>query len=109
MGICLCVCASVYGERNVCMCREQGECVERETWCESACDCVCGVTVLCVLMYMCGETGKCVGRLDCVWRRVMFMCLQEGCGVWRGRHSCMVVRLYREGAVYGGSVWKVNE
>jgi len=28
VSVCVCVCAYVYGERKVCMCREQGECVE---------------------------------------------------------------------------------
>lgn len=64
---------------------------------------------LCECLHALVERLVCVERLDCVWRTVMFMCLQEGCGVWRGRHSCMVVHLYREGAVYGGSVWKVSE
>ena len=61
------------------------------------------MTVLCVLMYMYGETGLCLEESH------VCMCLQEGCGVWTGRHSCMAVHLNREGAVYGGSIWRVSE
>ena len=61
---------------------------------------------------MCAYT--CVDRLASVWRDwIVFG--GESCvyvsigGMWRGRHICTVVCLYREGAVYGGSVWRVSE